>query len=358
MMIFMMKLRSVFIRVDSSDVIGTGHVMRCLVLAKELTKSDCMVSFICRNHHGNLIALIKAKGFLVYTLESKQPIDTHYESWIGDDWQSDACETINILTKNDADIIIVDHYGIDQRWQNKVKAAVNKLIVIDDLANRAHVCDLLVDQNIWPDQLDRYQKLVPKNCRCLLGPKYALLRSDFASYRAQKIKKEQRVVAFFGGGDPTGECVKLLSAALDMPPLPFDLIIVHGSSVISKELRDLAALRNELIIADRLPNYDLVLASAKYAFGASGSSNWERFCLGTPTSLVCVADNQSRLAAYLKDLQLVRYLGDGRALTKYTYQLELQWLIDNWPDIQPQNKIKVDGYGASRVANIICGNSK
>ena len=348
----MIRPRSVFIRVDSSKEIGTGHVIRCLALATQLAKNDCMVSFICRNHHGNLIELIRSKGFFVYSLVSKTAIDSQYESWIGDSWLSDARDTINILTENDADILVVDHYGIDYRWQEKVRAVVSKIIVIDDLANRTHICDVLVDQNIWPDQFYRYKNIVPKDCQCLLGPKYALLRPEFACLR-DKIKKEQCVVAFFGGRDPTGESVKLLTAALDTPLLPFDLIIVHGSSIISKELRDSAALRDEIVIVNNLPNYDAVLATAKYAFGASGSSNWERFCLDVPTSLVSVADNQTMLAAYLQELQLVRYLGDGRALTKDTYQLELQWLISNWHNIQPHNRIKVDGFGARRVANII-----
>ena len=144
-----------------------------------------------------------------------------------------------------------------------------------------------------------YQKIV--NAYSVLNMHYFV--SEFACLRDQ-IKKEQCVVAFFGGSDPTGESVKLLTAGLDTPLLPFNLIIVHGSSIISKELRDSAALRDEIAIVNNLPNYDAVLATAKYAFGASGSSNWERFCLDVPTSLVSVADNQTMLAAYLQETSI------------------------------------------------------
>lgn len=347
------NLKSILIRVDSSTTIGTGHVMRCLVLANKLRQNGCDVKFICRNHPGNLIKIIESQGFFVYSLKAMASVGISYETWIGSNWNSDAKETIKIAKLNNVKLLIVDHYGLDANWESKVSHFVDKLVVIDDLANRNHSCNILIDQNLWSDQYERYNKLIPAQCTTLLGLEYALLRDSFSYNRQRKIIKNQQVIAFFGGGDPTGESEKILKAMLSMRAPPFNLFIVHGSSVIQHNLKKAVEERTDITLTESLSNYDHVLSTSQYAFGASGSSNWERFCLGVPTSLVSVADNQVELAKHLGFLGLVRYLGDARNLTCDDYRQELQWISDNWNSGLAHNTLDIDGLGAQRVSDII-----
>lgn len=215
-----MTLQNVCIRVDASFDIGTGHVIRCLTLAKELQKKGCTVSVITRPFPGNLLKLIRDNGCDVYLLpeineDSNMEEWNHHSRWLGVHWQTDAKQTIEILkTIGQIDILIVDHYAIDYQWEQVVRPYALKLMVIDDLADRIHACDLLLDQNYASNGSDRYARLVPEQCKTYLGPAYALLREEFRFQRAllqprtgEKIKD---IFLFFGGSDPTGQTLKLL----------------------------------------------------------------------------------------------------------------------------------------------------
>jgi UDP-2,4-diacetamido-2,4,6-trideoxy-beta-L-altropyranose hydrolase len=160
-------------RVDASQQIGTGHVMRCLTLAEELRKQGADCRFICRGHPGNLIDEISEGGFLVHAL----PFDPNHElgesgpthaKWIGVGWKLDADQTKVCLGETVVDWLIVDHYGIDDRWERKMSPHYNRLIVIDDLADRPHACHLLLDQTFGRDA-SVYSALVPAACRILWG---------------------------------------------------------------------------------------------------------------------------------------------------------------------------------------------
>ena len=173
---------TIIFRTDASLLIGSGHVMRCLTLADELRLRGSNVMFICREHPGNLIDLIKDKGFTVAALQQPKteyfmtPEDVAHAAWLGVSWKNDATDTIPILGKTKPSWLIVDHYAIDCRWENMLRHHVGKIMVIDDLADRSHDCDLLLDQNLYQDMETRYNHLVSNSCLKFLGPKFALLR--------------------------------------------------------------------------------------------------------------------------------------------------------------------------------------
>lgn len=190
------------IRVDASIQIGTGHVMRCLTLAEALRDKNIQVEFICRKHEGNLISLIHDKGFMVHALPVMFDTDKHnqkkdqqlqHTDWLGATQWHDAQACKNIVSKTRPDWLIVDHYAIDKNWEAELQHSCHKIMVIDDLADRQHLCDLLLDQTYGCIPSD-YRVLVPENCELLLGSHFALLRPDFAQWREYSLRRREKPV--------------------------------------------------------------------------------------------------------------------------------------------------------------------
>ena len=138
-------------RVDSSSQIGSGHIVRCLTLAKELKKRDYKCKFICRDHNNNLIKKIKKENFEVVTLFNSNKLravkrnntkHSNYYSWIGASLKEDVNQTIDVLKSEKVDWLVIDHYGIDYKWEKKIRPYVKKIMVIDDLANRKQIPNL------------------------------------------------------------------------------------------------------------------------------------------------------------------------------------------------------------------------
>ncbi|MBL0225443.1 MAG: UDP-2,4-diacetamido-2,4,6-trideoxy-beta-L-altropyranose hydrolase [Geobacteraceae bacterium] len=179
----------VCIRTDASDVIGSGHVMRCLTLADELRQRGADVIFICRILLGNLIGLIEDKGYSVVRLQQPETEyiaaaeDVAHAAWLGVSWEQDAVDTIDAFGEKHPKLLIIDNYALDSRWETKLRPYVEKIMVIDDLADRSHDCDLLLDQNLYQSIETRYDKLISESCKRLLGPKYALFRPEFVTAR-------------------------------------------------------------------------------------------------------------------------------------------------------------------------------
>ena len=206
-------------RVDASTQIGSGHVMRCLTLAQRLNKEkQAEVYFVMRLLEGNLIKLVKDKGFTVLTLP-ETPVNNDlqgYAKWLTVTQKQDAKDTIDAIKElQDIDLLIVDSYAIDYIWENELRLYVKQIMVIDDLANRKHNCDILLDQNFYLDKEKRYKKLVPENCQLYLGPKFALLRDEFYKVKANLRKRDgniKNILVFFGGSDLTNETEKAIKA--------------------------------------------------------------------------------------------------------------------------------------------------
>jgi len=170
----------IFIRVDSSKEIGSGHVIRCLTFAECLRELGANVQFITRDHIGNLNSHIKKKGFKLNVLpNNKTSIKKNkYENMLGVSNSVDAKETIEIINNYSAEWMIVDHYALDFIWESEISPFVNKIMVIDDLANRKHNCDVILDQN-YTNNKKRYKDLLIVNTIKFIGPKYSILRKDF-----------------------------------------------------------------------------------------------------------------------------------------------------------------------------------
>ncbi|QMV41661.1 UDP-2,4-diacetamido-2,4,6-trideoxy-beta-L-altropyranose hydrolase [Cohnella cholangitidis] len=287
----MMIARKAFIRADASLAIGTGHVMRCLVIADGLKREGFEVSFICRETEGNMDGYIESRGFAVFRLPMENSPDQS-------DTLRDAEFTIQIIANfpETPDWLIVDHYGIDKKWESVVKPFVGRMLIIDDLANRPHIGDMLLDQNISDPAKNRYGELVPEKCIQLLGPRYLLLKPSF--YEARRTLrtrngKMNRLLVFFGGSDPTNETAKALDAlqSMDLAFIKVDIVIgqINNNRAV---LEQRCGMIPNIELHVQVENMDEFIVRADFALGSGGVAMWERCYLGLPSAVTIVADNQ------------------------------------------------------------------
>lgn len=358
----------VFFRCDASIQIGAGHVMRCLALAEELRNTGATVGFLCREYPENLMDRIVGKGFQVYRipLDQKSPPlvvedgSSGKGEWSGMDWQTDAVQVEAVLERErrygQIDWLIVDHYGLDARWEQRMHSYARKIMVIDDLADRPHDCDLLLDQNFYRDMDTRYDGLVPDRCQKLLGPKYSLLRREFQVARRNLGKRTgevNRILVFFAGADKTNETVKAVKAIqlLDKPEVAVDVVVAE-MNLQREGIRKLMAAMPNATFYCQPENLAELMAKADLSIGASGSTTWERCCLGLPTLVVPLAENQRAVARDLAEEGAVFLLGGpSPRLVVENYRKHLEFLISNPALLQHSScrtRSLVDGGGTRR----------
>ena len=300
-------------RTDASLQIGTGHVMRCLTLASALQATGVQCHFICREHPGNLIAQIRQRGFTANVLPAATEAlitediviaaQSSYAAWLGVDWATDAAQTKVGVGAAVVDWLIVDHYALDARWEQILRPLCRKLMVIDDLADRPHDCDLLLDQNLGSAVGD-YSQLVTEGCTVLAGPYYALLRPEFAALRDDSLRRRatpqlKHLLITMGGVDQADATGKVLKALQDCPlPADMRITVVMGSHAPWLERVQLIAkqMLQPTEIKVNVNNMAQLMANSDFAIGAAGSTTWELFCLGLPTLLVVMTANQTKSA--------------------------------------------------------------
>ncbi|GIO10582.1 UDP-2,4-diacetamido-2,4,6-trideoxy-beta-L-altropy ranose hydrolase [Cohnella xylanilytica] len=348
---------NVYIRADASVRIGTGHVMRCLSLADELRERGAKVAFLCRELEGNLISYIRERGY---------PARTIGELPSADSWLVDAKRTLELLDEAasegaPADWLVVDHYSLDRRYELIVGTRARRIMVVDDLANRPHRCDLLLDQNYYEAPRARYVGLVPDDCSLLLGPRYALLRPEFAEARSRvrRAGAVRRALVSFGGTDPGGVTLTALRALAPLAAEGLGLTVVAGKLNRDAEAIELACreVPNARFIrhADRMAE---LMAEADLAIGAGGATTWERCCLGLPSLIVTIADNQRELTEQAEAAGAVRCLGTAESVDERVLREAVLQLMDRPSELSrmSENAMKLtDGRGAEIVAKEMLG---
>ena len=293
-------------RVDASVAVGTGHLMRCLTLADELAARGNTCAFLTRRLPGSLEAKILTRGFSHFLVEDEPGAFV-----VG---PRDAVRSTEILTsfQQRPAWVIVDHYGIGEAWEEQVRPFANRILAIDDLANRRHACDLLLDQNHADPA--RYQSLVGANTRLLLGPRFVLLRPEFSAlaHRVAAPTQLRRLFIFYGGTDPTHESSIAVDALLQSG-LHFDEI----SIVLGAESPQRTALMEKIkglpgaILNEDVDNIAELIFKADCALGSGSSNIWERSALGVPSLVTITAENQRELALSLDAAGAIRLLGDA-----------------------------------------------
>ncbi len=329
-------------RVDASVQIGSGHVIRCLTLADSLRARQADVQFICRNHTGNLIDMLKTKGYDVTVLPAPSEVyklisgDVAHASLLGVSWETDASETLAVMDGMSIDWLIVDHYALDRRWEAFQRPYVARIMVIDDLADRDHDCDILLDQNYYPSTAMRYAARVPAQCMLLLGPRYLLLAPEFEKHAAYLKKRSgtiQRVLVFFGSTDPTGETLKALDAiqAIGTENIHYD-VIVGMNNPQRNEIHTRCERFSNLHYYCQTSEMAKLCSLSDLALGAGGSAIWERSSLALPSLVIITARNQRETTLALAESGCIKLLGWYEHISSIDIADALRWAIHN-PDV-------------------------
>lgn len=293
--------------------------MRCLTLAVALRERGAECRVLHRHHPGHMADVVRNYGFAVHELPEPDSLDsinlgeTDYAGWLGVNPQRDARETAEALEDWAADWLVVDHYALGADWEHTVRPCAGGIVVLDDLANRRHECDLLVNQNRIPDAEDHYASLVPEGARCLCGPRYALLRPEYSRAReliGPRRGPLSRVLVFYGGADThneTGRALRVLSRP-EFRHLAVDVVLGANHPARENVLKQAGQRPATEVHGPRDHLADLMI-EADLALGGGGTTTWERCALGLPSIVTAIADNQMAFNQTLDKDGAVHFLG-------------------------------------------------
>jgi UDP-2,4-diacetamido-2,4,6-trideoxy-beta-L-altropyranose hydrolase len=344
------------IRADASVALGSGHVMRCLALADQVRKRGGAVRFVARELPGNLIPLLREKGYDTAVLPGRA--DVASPEWLDPHWQADAEDTLSACADAEHDWLIVDSYALDARWEASVRKRAARVMAIDDLANRPHDCDLLLDQNLNGEAAARYEPLVTPDSLRLIGPHYALLRPAFQEARRRARKRDGRVgrlLVSFGGAGPNEATIKSLAAVRELgrPDIAVDVVTGRGDPAA---LRDICPDLPQVTVHPAVEDMAGLMERADLSIGATGSTAWERCCLGLPAVVLTLAANQETNARELAALGCCAHLGRAEATDAGTLAAALRQLLAEPERVQAMSRAAfelVDGRGVQRVARLL-----
>ena len=347
------------IRADAGLGIGTGHVMRCLTLADGLAACGADIHFLCQAQPVHMVEAIQARGHAVTLLPSDLPggDDT---VWSAARWQADAGHCLAAL-QGGVDWLIVDHYALDASWECAMRGAARRVLVIDDLADRSHDCDLLLDQTYGRNRQD-YANLAP-GAEILCGAQYALLRPEFAACRPAALARREHaglshLHVSMGGVDKTNATGAVLTA-LANSSLPGNcrITVVMGRDApwLGDVREQAAAMPVPTSVLCEVTDMASLMGGSDLAIGAAGSTSWERCCLGLPSIVVVIAENQRLVAEKLAGAKAAACLSETAAIADGLPVLFGQLAAN--PDILREMASRAaaicDGDGVARVIDCI-----
>lgn len=357
-------VKTVAFRVDVALHIGTGHLQRCLTLANQLKQKLIRSIFFVRQYDGNLLDIVDRSGFEYYIIGTSvnKFFSSNHSEWLGLSQQNDCGDFLQAASDFRIDALVIDHYSIDSVWESAVKEHLSlPILVIDDLANRKHNCEVLLDQNYWPNIDVRYNGLLPNHSQKLLGPKYALLKPTYEEMRQSSTDRNRKVglnsilVNFGGVGD-------LLLWQIVIPALlkclKYNFHIITGKLPAEHYamLHDLVKGESHVKMQETTNKMPELMNTSIYCLGACGSTVWERFCLGLNSALIDIAENQKELVEGLYRSNLIDYLGDLESVNTdkiHEFISSLNLEDDRYKQRRKKIMQLVDGKGAERVVDNI-----
>jgi len=347
-------LNAVF-RVDASWDIGSGHVMRCLTLADELAVLGYRIRFVMRQFPGEMSSYVSLRGYSFTMLPSvnynpSSHSDSDYTTWLMASIDQDADEFC--AASGGADLVIVDHYGIDFNWEKLVIDVTNaKLVVIDDLM-RDHKADVIVDQTVGRS-VNAYCGIKHK----LVGADYAMLKPGFAKYRAIQINRRLksdplRVLVSFGGVDKSNVTLSVLEALSEREDLEL-IVLLNDTAPNYSSVENFCVQSETACHLSFVEDMALLMSDVDVAVGAPGATSWERACLGIPSVIIPIAENQVGICNRLVELRVALTIDVSEVPDKLLVTLDS--IILRWNEFK-RNALRLgDGRGAKRVAGYLKG---
>ena len=351
----------ILFRVDASNIIGTGHFMRCLSLGIALQEKNIKSLFVSRNPSKDFKNIMTSCGYNFITLtdnrNSKSSVKNHlyHSNWLDVSQEIDAKDTLEIVCEYKPDWIVVDHYALDRTWHEIIKNKCRNIMVIDDLGDRYLDCKILLDQNLNADK-KKYEGKIPFTCNFLSGPKYALLRKEFKNWRQYSLARREsgvikKILITMGGVDLSNHTVKVLKElAKSKCSIHCQFIVIIGTSYPHRsKLTDLfKSIDLNISVLSNVNNMAEIMAKSDLCIGTAGSTSWERCCLGLPSIVLSVAKNQDEIARALHFNKTAIYsnLLDLQSDFEMFFKKNGKKLLNK---LTLNSKLVCDGLGAYRV---------
>ena len=279
-------MSTILFRADASSTLGTGHIMRDLVLAKRIHQEHpkATIIFATLPLPGNLDEMIKQSGFEHISLKSHE-----------------TKELVKIIKKKKIDLLVVDHYGINCKKEKKIKQKTAvKILAFDDTYEKHH-CDILLNHNINAKK-KKYKNLVPKNCKRLCGKKYTLLRDEFYQEKQKnyKHKKNKRSVFIaMGGADHANLNIKILKVLQKFPNLKVNLVTTHSNKYLDK-LKKYTKHKKNITLHINATNIAKLMAQSDLAIVTPSVVVNEVIFMNLPFIAIKTAENQHFTYHYLQ----------------------------------------------------------
>lgn len=332
-------MRRVLLRCDAGPGVGGGHLVRSLALLHPWQERGGEVLLASRGLPLAWRKIAEAAGCRLLPLAESST------------QEDDADQCLAALASWPVDCVVVDHYGLDERWERKLRVDGRRLLAIDDMADRRHDCDVLLDQNDVRPERRRYRGLVPPGCELMLGPGYALLRPEFARLREQSRVRQEigRLLVFFSSSDDGNETLKALrGVALLAPGWQLDVVTggSHPDPAGIEQLCGRLGWRHH----HQIDYMARLMLEADLALGGAGSASWERCALGLPALVSVLDDNQKEVERALTSAGAAISLGAAAGLTPDDYATALsRWEGRMLSDASRAAFALADGLGAERA---------
>lgn len=335
----------VWFRCDASDRMGSGHLRRCLTLADALRDAGAQCTFLCATprHPPDTVAAARHDWvFLDVDAGSAGPVGAEdgapvpYSSWLPHGWAADAACCRRAI-RRPVDWLVVDHYALDARWEQAMRAQADAVMAIDDLADRTHAADLLLDANFDRGAGD-YDGLVPAHTERLMGSRYVLLRPEFARERATRrprVGAPRSILVNMGGSDPddaTSVALAELDAVATGRPLAATVVLGVGAPWARRVRERAAACRFPVSVLEGIDNIAEVMKRCDLAIGAGGTGVYERLFLGLPSLVTAIAPNQRPHLRRMAAAGLFRYY-EGAAELRQALKDAFSGLVPSAPDV-------------------------
>jgi UDP-2,4-diacetamido-2,4,6-trideoxy-beta-L-altropyranose hydrolase len=348
--------------------------MRCLTLADALRERGFETLFICRELDGFSAKMITDRGHDLRLLPAPEktnqvlPNNPAHAPWLGVPWGQDAEQTNEILQSlGSVDWLVVDHYALDFRWEGRLRSRVQKIMVVDDLADRRHDCDLLLDQTLAASE-ERYRSLVHEECDLLLGPRYAMLRPEFALNRDAALEKRKqttsirKILVAMGGTDPFNITERSLQGIELLGNKKLEVTVVLGSSAPHLKAITEKAQKSKLrvsVLTD-VQNMAEIMVDHDLCIGSGGMTSWERCVLGLPSLTITLADNQEPVLRELDSLGGTKHIGTFDSIEPVDVRDGMLEFFENIPSFHGMavtgHEI-CDGRGTGRIVSSIYASS-
>lgn len=356
----MSGLPSIYFRTDGNTEIATGHIMRCLTIARACAKQNANVAFIVSDEES--LALLQERfdvsnEFAVYCLQSDYR-RMHEELPVLIDWldAQTGCKGAVSGAGLSKPWLFVDSYFVTPAYFATLGAHY-PVAYLDDLSSFSYNVDLVINYDSETDS-----PYYTNAKRKLLGPRYTPLREQFIQPVYTVRPSVQNILLSTGGTDPNGIAECLLQKIFDTPdencrPLQtYDYhIVTSKSNSRYHTLLSMAATNPHIHIHTGVSDMASLMASCDLAVSAGGTTLCELCAVGVPTVSYLMAENQRTAVETFAKEGLIPFAGVNNSALSNILRFLTQMSEDENARKKSSQSMRafLDGRGAVRIAEAL-----